>query len=223
MSAPKHRVYLVDDDPKVLTGLSRLLRSAGYDAVPFASALQFIRNHEPESPGCLILDLSMPEMSGLELQRWLMAAKSPLPIIFLSGRGDVPASVQAMKGGAFDFLMKPVEDATLLNAISGALLLGSEGRKARAEMAILLTRLATLTPREREVLEHVVSGQLNKQVAADLGTVEKTIKVHRARVMEKMHAQSLADLVRIAERLGIGRTSAGPSAQPNSVIQGPQV
>jgi FixJ family two-component response regulator len=223
MSAPKHRVYLVDDDPKVLTGLSRLLRSAGYDAVPFKSALEFIRNHEPDSPGCLILDLSMPEMSGLELQGWLMAARSPLPVIFLSGRGDVPASVQAMKGGAFDFLMKPVEDATLLNAISGALVLGSEARKARAEMAILLTRLATLTPREREVLEHVVSGQLNKQVAADLGTVEKTIKVHRARVMEKMHAQSLADLVRIAERLGIGRTSSGPPTELNGVIQGPQI
>jgi FixJ family two-component response regulator len=203
MSSPARRIYLVDDDPAVLKGLSRLLRSAGYEAQSFNSASEFMERYDPNVPGCLVLDLAMPEITGLDLQRWLMQSDSSLPVIFLTGRGDVPTSVRAMKEGAVDFLTKPVNDSDLLNAIEGALQRESETRTARAEAREWRARLATLTPREREVLEHVVSGQLNKQVAAELGTVEKTIKVHRARVMDKMGAESLADLVRIAERLGL--------------------
>jgi FixJ family two-component response regulator len=200
ISAPT--VFVVDDDPAVLKGLSRLLRAAGLDVATFGSPQEFLE-HDPQAPGCLILDVSMPDLNGPELQEALLKKGSTLPIIFLTGHGDVPTSVQAMKRGALDFLTKPVNDEDLLNAIQVAIEKDRIGRQASAEIDDILQRLATLTPRERKVLTHVVSGQLNKQIAYDLGTGEKTIKVHRARVMEKMKAQSLAELVRLAQRVGI--------------------
>ena len=199
------QLYLVDDEPAVRKALSRLLRSAGYAVTAFGSAKEFMQQHLADAPGCLVLDVTMPEITGIELQEWLARTRSPLPIIFITGNGDIPTSVRAMKAGAVDFLTKPVKEADLLRAIEIALRRGRETRQIRAEMIAIQERLTTLTPREREVLEHVVSGQLNKQIAGDLGTVEKTIKVHRARVMEKMGVQSLAELARLAERMGIGR------------------
>ena len=206
---PTPTVFVVDDDPAVLKSLSRLLRSARLDVATFSSPRQYLEQHDPCAPGCLVLDLAMPGLNGLELQKTLAAKSSALPIIFLTGHGDIPMSVQAMKRGALDFLTKPVNDDDLLRAIHLAIEKDRLLRQTRAEVAEIEQRLATLTPREREVLEHVISGQLNKQTAAELGTVEKTIKVHRARVMEKMKVQSVAELVRLAERVGIGRS--GPS------------
>ena len=202
-------VFLVDDEPAVLKGLSRLLRSAGLAVETFSSSQDFLNHYLPHTPGCLVLDVAMPGLNGLELQKALTAKGSALPIIFLTGHGDIPMSVQAMKRGAADFLTKPVNDDELLKAIRAALEKDRVARHARAEVAEIRQRLTTLTPREREVLEHVISGQLNKQTAADLGIGEKTIKVHRARVMEKMKAQSLVDLVRLAEKAGVGGKGAG--------------
>jgi FixJ family two-component response regulator len=194
----------VDDDPAVLKGLGRLFHSAGYETVLFNSAKAFMEHCPRDAAGCLVLDLSMPGVSGLELQRWLNQANNPLPVIFLTGHGDIPASVRAMKEGAVDFLTKPVPQARILKAIEEALQKQREARASHGETEALRARLATLTPREREVFELVVSGRLNKQIADELGTVEKTIKVHRARVMRKMGVQSLAELVRTSERLGVG-------------------
>jgi FixJ family two-component response regulator len=196
-------VFVVDDDPAVLKSLSRLLRSARLDVTTFSSPREFLERHDPRAPGCLVLDVAMPGLNGLELQEALTAMGSELPIIFLTGHGDIPMSVQAMKRGALDFLTKPVNDEDLLKAVHVAIEKDRLQRQTRAEVTEIQQRLATLTPREREVMEHVISGQLNKQTAADLGTVEKTIKVHRARVMEKMKVQSVAELVRLAERVGI--------------------
>jgi len=212
MSASTGRVFVVDDDPAVLKALSRLLLSAGYEPEPFNSPTEFMSRYNPDTPGCLVLDLSMPEVSGLELQHWLAQTKSPLPVIFLSGRTDVTASVKAMKEGALDFLTKPVEDMVFLQTVERALRRDREARRGRAEQTALLARLGLLTPREREVMDGVVAGKLNKQIAADLGTVEKTVKVHRARVMDKMGAQSVAELVRLAERLGIGHWPLKPDS-----------
>jgi RNA polymerase sigma factor (sigma-70 family) len=203
MNDPVRQVYLVDDDPAVLQALSRLLHSAGYEPIPFTSAKDFIRGYHPEAPGCLVLDLSMPGISGLELQQWLAQSNSPLPVIFLTARGDIPSSVQAMKRGAVDYLIKPVSDTDLLKAIQEASRRAREAAIEHAQTAALQAKLETLTPRERQVLELVVAGHLNKQIAADLGTVEKTIKVHRGRVMQKLGAKSLAELVRFAGRAGI--------------------
>jgi FixJ family two-component response regulator len=196
-------VFVVDDDPAVLKSLSRLLRSARMEVATFNSPREFLERHNPRAPGCLVLDVAMPGLNGLELQKALAAEDSTLPIVFLTGHGDIPMSVQAMKRGAIDFLTKPVNDEDLLEAIRVALETDRLSRQARAELDDIRRRLDTLTPREREVMEHVVSGQLNKQIAADLGTGEQNIKVHRARVMEKMGVVSLADLVRAAERLGV--------------------
>jgi FixJ family two-component response regulator len=193
----------VDDDLSVLKGLSRLLRSARLNPVTFASPEEFLDRHDPHAPGCLVLDVAMPGLDGLQLQQALIAKGSEIPIIFLTGQGDIPTSVQAMKGGAVDFLTKPVHDDCLLAAIRAAIEKDRQQRQAGAEVAEIRQRLATLTPREREVLEHVISGQLNKQTAADLGTVEKTIKVHRARMLAKMKVQSVAELVWLAEKAGI--------------------
>ena len=201
MSERKPTVFVVDDEAAVRKALSRLLRSAEIEAVVFASAADFLAAHDSSAPGCLLLDVSMPGLNGLELQQALTARGSNLPIIFLSGHADVPISVQAMKDGATDFLTKPVLDEVLLTAVRVAFERDRATRIARAELADIAARLATLTRREREVLDHVVDGQLNKQIAGDLGTVEQTIKVHRARVMEKMKVQSLAELVRLVERL----------------------
>jgi len=194
-------VFIVDDDPAVLKSLSRLLRSVPFTVVTVGSPQEFLERYDPRAPGCLVLDVAMPGLNGLELQEALAAKGSPPPIVFLTGHGDIPMSVQAMKQGAFDFLTKPVNDEDLIKAVHAALKRDGTDRQSRSELDDIQRRLATLTPREREVLTHVVSGQLNKQIASDLGTVEKTIKVHRARVMEKMKVQSVAELVRLTERL----------------------
>jgi FixJ family two-component response regulator len=196
-------VYVVDDDPSVRKSLERLLRSADYDAKTFASAPEFLDFTCPDTPGCLILDIKMPELSGLELQDRLSEKNISLPIIFITGHGTLPASVRAFKAGAMDFLQKPFKDEELLDAVSRGIDKHRRLRREQKEMKALRTRLETLTPREREVFGLVAGGMLNKQVAFDLGITEKTIKVHRARVMQKMGAQSLADLVRFAEKLGI--------------------
>jgi FixJ family two-component response regulator len=194
---------VVDDDPSVLRALARLLSAAGLECRAFPSPAAFLRAHDPALPGCLVLDVALPEVDGLELQQALTGSDCARPIVFITGRGDIPTTVRAMKGGAVDFLTKPVNDSDLLAAVRNALEIDRVAREAQVEMRALKQRLASLTAREREVLMHVVAGRLNKQIAADLGTVEKTIKVHRARIMEKMAVRSLADLVRIAERLGL--------------------
>lgn len=198
MSQPT--VFVVDDEPSVLKAVGRLLRSAGLNVVTFSLARDFLAHHDSDAPGCLVLDVSMPELSGLELQRMLSALDCERPIIFLTGHGDIPMSVQAMKQGAADFLTKPVDEGNLLEAVRGAIEKDRAVRLKRAELTKLRGRLVRLTPREREVLDHVVSGRLNKQIAADLGTVEKTIKVHRAHIMEKLEVRSVAELVRLVAR-----------------------
>jgi FixJ family two-component response regulator len=203
MSDPAPTVYLVDDDASVLRGLGRLLAAAGLKVAAFDSPREFLERFDPTAPGCLILDVAMPELSGPELQQALAARCSELPIVFLTGHGDIPTSVQAMKRGAADFLTKPVDEETLLAAIRDALEKDGALREAREELARIERRLASLTPREREVLERVVDGRLNKQIAAELGTVEKTIKVHRASVMQKLGVRTLADLVKLAGRAGV--------------------
>ena len=201
---PHPTVFIVNDDAAVLKSLARLLRSARLDVLAFGSPQEFLERHDPRAPGCLVLDLAMPGLNGLELQAALMAKGSTIPIIFLTGHGDIPTSVQAMKRGALDFLTKPVKDDDLLQSVKAAIEKDRTARQARAELDDIQARLATLTQREREVLIHVVSGQLNKETAAELGIVEKTIKVHRARVMEKMKVDSVVELVRLTERAGIG-------------------
>ena len=208
MTEEKPVVYVVDDDPSVRKALERLLRSAGHDAVSFGSAADFLDFTGPAGPGCLILDIKMPGLSGLELQDRLVAKGISFPIIFITGHGTVPASVKAFKAGAMDFLQKPFRDGELLDAVSRGIEKHRRLRQAHNAIKILQARLATLTPREREVFGLVASGLLNKQVAFELGVTEKTIKVHRARVMEKMRAQSLADLVRFADKLNIRSSKA---------------
>lgn len=207
MSQPP-TVFIVDDDLLVRKALVRLLAAVGRNAVAFESAQAFLDGYDPHAPGCLVLDLAMPGLNGLELQQALAARGGTLPIIFLTGHGDVPTTVQAMKGGADDFLTKPVDDDKLLSAVDRAIERDRGRRQIAADRDALAQRLKSLTPREREVLEHVVAGKLNKQVAASLGTTEKTIKVHRARVMEKMQVRSLAELVRLADRSGITPASS---------------
>ena len=203
MTEEKPVVYVVDDDPSVRKALERLLRSAGHGVNTFASAREFLDFSHPEAPGCLVLDIKMPKVSGLELQERLAEKGISFPIIFVTGHGTVPASVRAFKAGATDFLQKPFEDRELLDAVSRGIEKHRRLRQEQSELKALRARLETLTPREREVFRLVATGMLNKQVAFELGTAEKTIKVHRARVMEKMGAQSLADLVRFAEKLRI--------------------
>lgn len=196
-------IFIVDDTPSVLKGLARLLRSAGFHPAVFRSAREFLDQYDPGVPGCLVLDVAMPGLNGMELQEMLMAKGGGLPIIFLTGHGDIPMSVQAMKRGAVDFLTKPVNDEELFPAIRKALERDQAAREARAESAAIQGRVASLTPREREVMAHIIAGKLNKQTADDLGTVEKTIKVHRARILAKMGVHSVAELTRLAERVGI--------------------
>ena len=203
MSDPAPTVYLVDDDVSVLRGLGRLLAAAGMKVAAFDSPREFLGHLDPAAAGCLVLDVAMPGLNGLELQQALAAKGSVLPIVFLTGRGDIPISVEAMKRGAADFLTKPVDDEELLAAIRNAFETNRASRRAREERAQIEERLARLTAREREVLERVVTGRLNKQIAAELGTVEKTIKVHRAHVMQKMGVRTLAELVRLSGRAGI--------------------
>lgn len=200
---PHPIVHLVDDEAGLRRALTRLLSANGLTVHAHASAEEFLAAYDATEPACLILDVAMPGIDGLELQRRLTRDGTLLPIVFLTGHGDIPMSVEAIKAGAVDFLTKPLDEAALLDAVRSALKLAGEQASRRREMAALRARLQRLTPREREVLEHVVAGQLNKQIAADLGTGEQTIKVHRGRVMEKMGVASLADLVRVAERLGV--------------------
>ena len=204
MTAPTTpTVFVVDDYAPVRSSISRLLRAAGFAVAGFASAGDFLAQYDPGVCGCLVLDLAMPAVNGLELQRILEKTGSLLPIIFLTGHGDIPKSVQAMKHGASDFLTKPVNDEDLLVAVRVAIEKDRALRQEQAELSEIRARLATLTPREREVLEYVVAGKLNKQIAGDLGTVEQTVKAHRAQVMEKMKVRSVAELVRLTQRCGI--------------------
>jgi FixJ family two-component response regulator len=190
-------VHVVDDDRAVRHALARLLRASGHAAETHASAEAFLDRRDPASTGCAILDVHLPGIDGLDLQSAMMSADTPCPVIFLTGKGDVAKSVRAMKTGAVDFLTKPVQAAALLTAIDRALEQGAAALAEQAARADLAGRLALLTPREREVLEGVVAGRLNKQIAHDLGMAEKTVKIHRARVMQKMNAGSLAALVRM--------------------------
>jgi FixJ family two-component response regulator len=196
-------VFIVDDDAGVLKALTRLVNANGYRTQPFVSPQEFLAHHDGTLPGCAVFDVSMPGLDGLALQEALGAPGAQRPVIFITGKGDVPTSVRAMKAGAIDFLTKPVSDKDLLSAIARAIEQDAEDRRTRVEVASIEAKLATLTPREREVLGHVVAGRLNKQIAGDLGTVEKTIKVHRGRMMEKMGVRTVADLVRMAEKAGI--------------------
>jgi FixJ family two-component response regulator len=200
MNGPAPTVFVVDDDPAVRKAVSRVLRSAGIEVVVFGSPVEFLAAHDPHAPGCLLLDVEMPQLNGLDLQRALRGQGATLPIIFLSGHADIPISVQAMKAGATDFLTKPVRDDVLLASVSAAFEKDRTDRAVRADAAGVAARLRMLTPREHEVLEHVIAGKLNKQIASDLGTVEQTIKAHRARMMEKMNVNSVAELVRLVER-----------------------
>ena len=200
---PSVKVFIVDDDPSVRQALSRLVGSVGLDVEAFSSAREFLDHARPQCPGCLVLDIRLPGLSGLDLQRELATAGKSLPIVFITGHGTILMSVQAMKAGAVDFLEKPFDDQVFLDAIHRAIERDRTTRRERHEKVEIKRRVGTLTPREREVLTLVVQGRLNKQIGAELGTTEKTVKVHRARVMHKMQAGSLADLVRLAGTVGV--------------------
>ena len=200
-------VFLVDDDASVRRALARLIKSAGHQVQTFASAQEFLATpgSVAEKAGCLVLDVSMPGLTGIDLQRELQSKNCNLPIVFITGHGDIPMSVKAMKAGAVDFLPKPVNDTVLLGAIDQAMIRAARVRAERREMDDAQQRMETLTAREREVMPLVARGLPNKVIAFELGTVEKTIKVHRARIMQKMQVQSFADLVRIVEKLSMAR------------------
>jgi FixJ family two-component response regulator len=196
-------VYLLDDEPEMLKALTRLLRAEGLRVQSFTSAQAFFAHARHPGPACLVLDVAMPEIDGLGVQERLRQSGAELPVVFLTGHGDIPMSVRAVKAGAEDFLTKPVAAVDLLRAVRAALQRASDRQAERVELAGLQERLASLTPREREVLGHVIAGKMNKQIAADLGTGEQNIKIHRGRVMQKMGVKSVAELVRVAERLAI--------------------
>src|SRR5262245_10775493 len=200
---PGPTVFVVDDYAPGRKSISRLLRAAGFVVAAFASAQEFLAQYDPAACGCLLLDLAMPNVGGLELQSILADKGSFLPIIFLTAHGDVSSSVRAMKHGAVDFLTKPVNDEDLLGAVRVAIEKDRTLRQDDAELSDIRARLTTLTPREREVLEYVIAGKLNKQIAGELGTVEQTVKIHRAHVMQKMKVRSVAELVRLTQRCGI--------------------
>ena len=203
MSETAGVVFVVDDDESMRRSLENLLRSVGLRVEAFASAQEFLRGKRPDVPGCLVLDVRLPGLSGLDLQKRMAEANSEIPIIFITGHGDIPMTVQAMKAGAVEFLTKPFRDQALLDAIQQALERDRQAREQRVKVEELRSRYRSLTPREREVIALVVTGLLNKQIAGELGTSEAAVKVHRQHVMEKMGAGSLADLVRLADRLGI--------------------
>jgi FixJ family two-component response regulator len=209
MNSDEPIVFVVDDDYRVREALSSLIASVGLRVVAFGSAAEFLESEKPDSPACLVLDLELPDVSGLELQRELAAGDGP-PIVFITGHGDIPSSVRAMKAGAIEFLPKPFSEQELLRAIDAAITLDREARQKRSELAELQHRYSLLTPREREVLPFVVAGFANKQTAADLGTAEITIGVHRGQIMHKMGARSLAELVRMADKLPIARAAGRP-------------
>jgi FixJ family two-component response regulator len=201
-------VFLVDDDPAVRKALSRVLRAEGFSVEAFESAETFLARPGTRLGGCLVLDVTLPGLDGLELQHRLAEERQGLPIVFVTGYGDIPMSVRAIKAGANDFLTKPVAADALVAAVRSALVQDATARQARAEIARLEARLASLTTREREVLAALAAGRLNKQIAADLGVVEQTVKFHRARIMERMQAKTIAELMHIAARVGIGPAAA---------------
>ena len=200
---PDKLVFVVDDDAPLRESLADLLRSIGLRVETFASAQEFLQTKRPDVPSCLVLDVRLKGLSGLDLQKRLVEGDVDIPIIFISGHGDIPMAVQAMKAGALEFLRKPFRDQDLLDAVQQALERDRKGREQRAEIAELRKRFDSLTPREREVMALVAAGLLNKQVAGELGTSEGSVKVHRQHVMEKIGADSLAELVRVADKLGI--------------------
>lgn len=202
MSEEEPVVFIVDDDRAVREATADLLTSVGLRAITFRTAQEFLAGPRPDAPGCLVLDVRLPRLSGLDLQLKLSSSRVPIPIIFITGHGDVPMSVQAMKAGAVEFLTKPFRDQQLLDAIERAIERDRGERQRRKELTALRARFESLTPRERDVMVRVVAGLLNKQIAAELGTSEVTVKIQRAQVMQKMRADSLPDLVRMAERLG---------------------
>lgn len=206
MAGVAETVFVVEDDASVREALEGLILSAGWQVRAFASAHEFLDRHQPGTPGCLVLDVELPGLNGLELQERLAATGAAMPIVFITGHGDIPMSVRAMKAGAIEFLTKPFLDRDVLEGIRAALERDRAGRGHAAELDELRRRYATLTPREREVMSYVVAGRLNKQTASAMGTSLITVKVHRGRVMAKMQAKSLADLVRMAGKLG-GRTT----------------
>ena len=203
MSTQPPTIFLVDDDSPVLRALARLLHLNGYFVRAYSSANTFLAEHDPCTPGCVVLDFAMPELSGLEVQARLCAASEKREIIFLTGRGDIQATVKALKAGAVDFLCKPVKDKDLLSSIAIAVEQDNRTRQKRRALKSLRAKFARLTCREREVLTFVIAGWLNKQIAYALGTVEKTIKVHRGRMMRKLGVRTVAELVRAADKLGI--------------------
>jgi FixJ family two-component response regulator len=205
MSPGNEVVFVVDDDFRLREALQELLTAAGMTAVTFGSAADFLAYARPDAPACLILDVDLPDINGLELQSRLEPDNHP-PVVFITGHGDVPSSVRALKAGAVDFLTKPFSESDLLGAIETALAKDRDARRGRSEINVLKQRLATLTPREREVMPLVVSGLLNKQAAAELGISEVTLQIHRGKIMHKMEAQSLAELVRMAGTLKIPLT-----------------
>ena len=200
-------VFIIDDDASVRKGLTRLFRSASYQVQAYASANEFLGCLPDEHPACIILDLKMPKLNGLGLQERLRASNYDLPMIFLTGQGNIPNSVQAIKKGAVDFLEKPVEESILLRVVEKAIAEDEEGQVIRNQIQDIKARLDKLTTREGEVLQYVISGKLNKQAAYDLNISEKTVKVHRSRMMEKMAVQSVADLTRLAAKAGLGPQS----------------
>jgi FixJ family two-component response regulator len=203
MTQGRETVFIVDDDASVREALANLMRSVGLHAQLFASAQEFLKTPQPDSPACLILDVRMPGLGGLDCQRQLADARCHIPIIFMTGHGDIPMSVRAMKAGAVDFLTKPFRDQDLLDTVQQAIDRDRLRRAEERDLTDLRDRFSGLTPRERDVMAWVVSGRLNKQIAGELGTSEITVKVHRGHVMRKMQADSVADLVRMAGRLGV--------------------
>lgn len=201
MSDPNSTILVIDDDPDVRASVGRLLRSVGFNVQLFASITDFLKSDPPDGPTCLVLDVRLPGQSGLDLQRELAAGNRDLPIIFVTGHGDIPMSVQAMKGGAIEFLTKPFRDQDLLDAIQLGLSRDRAHRENEKDLAALKARFASLSPREREIMIQVARGRLSKQIAHDIGSAEATVKVHRSRAMQKMKAGSLPELGRMAEKL----------------------
>jgi len=212
MPEPNPIVFLLDDEEAVLVALARMLQSSGFTVIPYTSADDFLAAHDAQIPGCLVADVRMPGMNGLELQRTLLARGIDRAIIFVTGQGDIPTTVQAMKAGAVTFLSKPVRRAELVAAVREALLRDASGRAQHREREDFARRLASLTPRERQVLDLVATGMLNKQIAAELGAAEKTIKVHRGRIMEKMQVRTATALVGLLSRAETRADSARGSA-----------
>jgi FixJ family two-component response regulator len=203
MSGGDSIVYIVDDDPSMREALTRLLGTVGLRATAFKTPQEFLKDKRPDAPSCLVLDVRLPGLSGLDLQRELANMDPPIQIVFITAHGDIPMTVQALKAGAVDFLTKPFRDQQLLDAVQQAIDRDRAAREQRAELSELRRRYESLTQREREVMTLVVRGSLNKQIAAELGTSEATVKAHRAQLMRKMQAESVAQLVRITERLSL--------------------